>query len=165
MTFFDPQIKPLGREDLTSKEISNLQFGLLSPSKLQWDTEFQVFLIEIFSRPMQTTATGRCLDLQLGVSDKVSTCTTCKLKLLIVLVTLDTFNWHFLFFPLHRLHKECVKHTAIDLQKLIPYCDNRKRLRKRSRTCKACYIQTHKYSVNHSGIHRVNAQTRLERIE
>jgi DNA-directed RNA polymerase III subunit RPC1 len=73
--------KRLVKDDLAPKKISSLQFGLLSPSEMQRLAEFQVCSRELFSMPSRTPAAGGCLDPRLGVSDKVSTCATCKLKL------------------------------------------------------------------------------------
>jgi DNA-directed RNA polymerase III subunit RPC1 len=73
--------KRLVKDDLAPKKIASLQFGLLSPSEMQRLAEFQVCSRELFSMPSRTPAAGGCLDPRLGVSDKVSTCATCKLKL------------------------------------------------------------------------------------
>ena len=73
--------KRLVKEDLAPKKISHLQFGLLSPAEMQRLSEFQVCSRELFSMPSRTPAKGGCLDPRLGVSDKVSTCATCKRKL------------------------------------------------------------------------------------
>jgi len=43
--------------------------------------EFQVTSRDLFTMPQRTPAPGGVLDSRLGVSDKVSTCATCKLKL------------------------------------------------------------------------------------
>ena len=73
--------KYLVKEDLTPKQISHIQFGVLSPSEMQRLAEFQVCSRELFRMPLRTPAHGGCLDPWLGVSDKSSTCATCKLKL------------------------------------------------------------------------------------
>lgn len=73
--------KHLVKQDLAPKKISHLQFGLLSPLEMQRLAEFQVTSRELFSMPSRTPAPGGCLDPRLGVSDKVSTCSTCKRKL------------------------------------------------------------------------------------
>ena len=73
--------KRLVKDDLAPKKISHLQFGLLSPGEMQRLAEFQVCSRELFTMPARTPAKGGCLDTRLGVSDKVSTCATCKLKL------------------------------------------------------------------------------------
>jgi DNA-directed RNA polymerase III subunit RPC1 len=73
--------KQLVRKDMTPKQISHLQFGLASPYDMQRMAEFQVSTRELFSMPSRTPAHGGCLDPRLGVSDKMSTCATCKLKL------------------------------------------------------------------------------------
>lgn len=69
------------KNDLGPKRISHLQFGLLSPAEMQRLAEFQVVSRELFSMPSRTPAVGGCLDKRLGVSDKMSTCQTCKRKL------------------------------------------------------------------------------------
>lgn len=73
--------KRLVKEDLAPKKISHLQFGLLSPLEMQRLAEFQVTSVQLYSMPSRTPAPGGCLDPRLGVSDKVSTCATCKRKL------------------------------------------------------------------------------------
>ena len=65
----------------TPKQISHLQFGLLSPSDMQRLAEFQVTSRDLFSMPQRSPAANGVLDPRLGVSDKVGTCATCKLKL------------------------------------------------------------------------------------
>lgn len=71
----------LGEDDPTPKQISHLQFGLLSSADMQRLAEFQVTSRDLFTMPQRTPAPGGVLDPRLGVSDKVSTCATCKLKL------------------------------------------------------------------------------------
>jgi len=73
--------KRLIKGDLAPKKIANIQFGLLSSSEMQRLAEFQVTSRELFSMPSRNPAPGGCLDPRLGVSDKVSTCATCKMKL------------------------------------------------------------------------------------
>lgn len=73
--------KKLVRGDIAPKRISHLQFGILSPFEMQRVAEFQVTSRELFSMPSRKPAHGGCLDPRLGVSDKVSTCATCKKKL------------------------------------------------------------------------------------
>ena len=70
--------KRLVKQGLAPKKISHLQFGLLSPAEMQRLAEFQVTSRELFSMPSRTPAPGGCLDPRLGVSDKNSTCSTCK---------------------------------------------------------------------------------------
>ena len=65
----------------TPKQISHLQFGLLSPSDMQRLAEFQVTSRDLFTMPQRLPAANGVLDPRLGVSDKVGTCSTCKLKL------------------------------------------------------------------------------------
>ena len=73
--------KGLVRDAPTPKKISHLQFGMLDQSEMQRLAEFQVTSRELFSMPSRTPAAGGVLDPRLGVSDKVSTCTTCRRKL------------------------------------------------------------------------------------
>jgi DNA-directed RNA polymerase III subunit RPC1 len=65
----------------TPKRISHLQFGILSPAEMQRLAEFQVSSRELFSMPSRQPAHGGCLDPRLGVSDKNSSCATCKRKI------------------------------------------------------------------------------------
>eukprot|EP00957_Ditylum_brightwellii_P152931 11640199-Ditylum_brightwellii.AAC.1 len=73
--------KMLVKDDLAPKKISHIQFGLLSASEMQRLAEFQVTSDQLFSMPSRSPAMGGCLDPRLGVSDKLSTCATCKRKL------------------------------------------------------------------------------------
>ena len=73
--------KRVFKGDLAPKRISHLQFGILSPDEMQRLAEFQVSSRELFSMPSRKPAHGGCLDPRLGISDKVSSCATCKLKL------------------------------------------------------------------------------------
>lgn len=73
--------KRLVRGDIAPKRISHVQFGILSPEEMQNLSEFQVCSRELFSMPSRTPAPGGCLDLRLGVSDKISVCATCNRKL------------------------------------------------------------------------------------
>lgn len=41
-------------------------------------SEFQVYSRELFKMPERTPAPNGCLDPRLGVSDKTSTCNTCR---------------------------------------------------------------------------------------
>ena len=69
------------KDNLAPKKVSHLQFGLGSPAEMQRLAEFQVCSGVLFAMPARTPTRGRCLDTRLGVSNKVSTCATCKLKL------------------------------------------------------------------------------------
>lgn len=68
-------------DENSAKQISHLQFGLLSSSDMQRLAEFQVTSRDLFTMPQRSPAPNGVLDTRLGVSDKVSTCATCKLKL------------------------------------------------------------------------------------
>jgi DNA-directed RNA polymerase III subunit RPC1 len=113
----DPRVKQLVREDLAPKKISHLQFGLLSPSEMQRVAEFQVCSRELFSLPSRTPAAGGCLDSRLGVSDKVSTCATCKLKLV---DCAGHFGYIRLALPV--FHIGYIKHTLNILQCICKTC-------------------------------------------
>ena len=106
--------KLLVKEDLAPKKISHLEFGLLSPSEMQRLAEFQVCSRELFTMPSRTPAVGGCLDPRLGVSDKLSTCTTCKRKLVdcaghfgYIRLALPVFHIGYLRHTLHILQCIC----------------------------------------------------------
>ncbi|KAL3917569.1 MAG: hypothetical protein SGILL_004651, partial [Bacillariaceae sp.] len=107
--------KSLVKHDLaTKKKISNIQFGLLSPSEIQRLAEFQVTSRELFSMPSRKPAPGGCLDPRLGVSDKISVCATCKRKLVdcaghfgYIRLALPVFHIGYLRHTLHLLQCVC----------------------------------------------------------
>lgn len=106
--------KQLVKEDLAPKVISHLEFGLLSPSEMQRLAEFQVTSRELFTPPTRTPARGGCLDPRLGVCDKVSTCATCKRKLVdcaghfgYIRLALPVFHIGYLRHTLHLLQCIC----------------------------------------------------------
>lgn len=106
--------KRLVKEDLAPKKISHLEFGLLSPSEMQKLAEFQVTSNELFTPPTRTPAPGGCLDTRLGVCDKVSTCATCKRKLVdcaghfgYIKLALPVFHIGYLRHTLHLLQCIC----------------------------------------------------------
>lgn len=106
--------KRLVKQGLAPKKISHLQFGLLSPSEMQRLAEFQVTSRELFSMPSRTPAPGGCLDPRLGVSDKLSTCSTCKRKLVdcaghfgYIRLALPVFHIGYLRHTLHILQCIC----------------------------------------------------------
>jgi DNA-directed RNA polymerase III subunit RPC1 len=119
--------KRLVKEDLAPKRISHLQFGLLSPSEMQRLAEFQVTSRELFSMPSRTPAVGGCLDPRLGISDKVSSCATCKRKLVdcaghfgYIKLALPVFHIGFLRHTLHLLQcicKNCSKVLLVDVER------------------------------------------------
>jgi DNA-directed RNA polymerase III subunit RPC1 len=120
--------KLLVKDDLAPKKISHLEFGLLSPSEMQRLAEFQVCSRELFSMPSRTPAIGGCLDPRLGVSDKVSTCATCKLKLVdcaghfgYIRLALPVFHIGYLRHTLHILQcicKTCSRILLSDTERL-----------------------------------------------
>ena len=106
--------KRLVKGDLVPKKIAKIQFGLLSPAEMQRLAEFQVTSRELFSMPSRNPAPGGCLDPRLGVSDKVSTCATCKRKLVdcaghfgYIRLALPVFHIGYLRHTLHLLHCVC----------------------------------------------------------
>jgi DNA-directed RNA polymerase III subunit RPC1 len=106
--------KRLVKEDLAPKKIASIQFGLLSPAEMQRLAEFQVTSRELFSMPSRNPAPGGCLDPRLGVSDKVSTCATCKKKLVdcaghfgYIRLALPVFHIGYLRHTLHLLQCVC----------------------------------------------------------
>ena len=106
--------KSLVKQDLAPKKISNIQFGLLSPSEIQRLAEFQVTSRELFSMPSRNPAPGGCLDPRLGVSDKMSICATCKRKLVdcaghfgYIRLALPVFHIGYLRHTLHLLQCVC----------------------------------------------------------
>ena len=118
--------KRLVKADLAPKKISHLQFGLLSPDEMQRLAEFQVTSRELFSMPSRKPAPGGCLDPRLGVSDKVSTCSTCKRKLVdcaghfgYIRLALPVFHIGYLRHTLHLL--QCICKTCSRV--LLPESD------------------------------------------
>ena len=73
--------KELVVENQYPKVISHLQFGLLSSEEMERLSEFQLTSNQLYSMPARKPAHGGCIDTRLGISDKVSSCATCKLKL------------------------------------------------------------------------------------
>lgn len=120
--------KRLVKEDLAPKKISHLQFGLLSPAEMRRLAEFRVSSRELFSMPSRTPAVGGCLDPRLGVSDKMSTCATCKRKLVdcaghygYIQLALPVFHIGFLKHTLHILQcicKTCSRVLLTDADRL-----------------------------------------------
>lgn len=119
--------KSLVKQDLAPKKISHLQFGLLSPLEMQRLAEFQVTSRELFSMPSRTPAPGGCLDPRLGVSDKVSICSTCKRKLTdcaghfgYIKLALPVFHIGYLRHTLHVLQcicKSCSRILLVDSER------------------------------------------------
>lgn len=109
--------KQLVKPDLAPKKISHLRFGLLSPLEMQRLAEFQVTSRELFSMPSRTPAPGGCLDPRLGVSDKVSTCSTCKRKLV---DCAGHFGYIRLALPV--FHIGYLRHTLYLLQSICKTC-------------------------------------------
>jgi len=112
-----PRSKQLVSKGNAPHKISVLQFGLLSPSEIQRVAEFQVTSRELFSMPSRTPAMGGCLDPRLGVSDKISTCATCKRKLA---DCAGHFGYIRLALPVY--HIGFMKHTLNLLQCICKTC-------------------------------------------
>ena len=121
--------KQLIRDGLAPKKISHLQFGLLSPAEIQKVAEFQVCSRELFSMPSRTPARGGCLDPRLGVSDKISSCATCKRKLVdcaghygYIRLALPVFHIGFIRHTLHILQcicKTCSRVLLVESERQI----------------------------------------------
>jgi len=109
--------KSLVKEDLAPKQISHIQFGMLSTSEMQRLAEFQVCSRELFRMPSRAPAHGGCLDPRLGVSDKMATCATCKLKLV---DCAGHFGYIRLALPVY--HIGFFKHTLQVLQCICKTC-------------------------------------------
>lgn len=109
--------KSFVKADSAPKKISHLQFGLLSAVEIQRMAEFQVTSRELFTLPSRSPAPGGCLDPRLGVSDKVSTCQTCKRKL-------DDCAGHFGYIKLALpvFHIGYLRHTLHILQCICKSC-------------------------------------------
>jgi len=157
--------KSLVKEDLAPKKISHLQFGLLSPAEMQRLAEFQVYSRELFSMPSRTPAKGGCLDPRLGVSDKVSTCATCKRKLVdcaghfgYIRLALPVFHIGFLRHTLHilqcickscsrvllvetdrQVHLRKMRHTRTDVLAKSASCKKVVEKCKKAKTCPHCH--------------------------
>lgn len=99
------------------QKISQLQFGLLSAYEIQRIAEFQVTSRELFSMPSRTPAIGGCLDPRLGVSDKFSSCATCKRKL-----TDCAGHYGYIRLALPVFHIGFIKHTLNILQCICKSC-------------------------------------------
>lgn len=99
------------------KQISHLQFGLLSAEEIQRVAEFQVTSRELFSMPSRSPAMGGVLDPRLGVSDKVSTCATCKRKLVDCVG-----HYGYIDLALPCFHMGFIKHTLNILQAICKSC-------------------------------------------
>ncbi len=60
------------------KRISKIQFGTLKRGDIQRISEIEVCSRELFQMPTRAPAPHGCMDTRLGISDKRSTCQTCK---------------------------------------------------------------------------------------
>ena len=109
--------KMLVKADIAPKKISHLQFGLLSPSEIQRLAEFQIHSSQLFSMPARTPAVGGVLDQRLGVSDKVSSCSTCKRKLVDC-----AGHYGYIKLALPVFHIGYIKHTLNILQCICKTC-------------------------------------------
>jgi DNA-directed RNA polymerase III subunit RPC1 len=109
--------KALVTKSSAPQKISHLQFGLLSKDEIQRIAEFQVTSRELFSMPNRTPAVGGCLDPRLGVSDKYSTCATCKEKL-----NNCAGHYGYIRLALPVFHIGYIKHTLNILQCICKTC-------------------------------------------
>lgn len=71
-------VKRLVTESTAPKRISHIQFGLLAGDEVQKMSEFQLSNTSLFSKQGRAPASGGAMDKRLGVSEKSSTCDTCK---------------------------------------------------------------------------------------
>ena len=120
--------KRLVQGDLRPKRISHLQFCFFSPAEMQRMAEFQVSSRELFTMPSRQPARGGCLDPRLGVSDKFSSCETCKRKLVdcaghygYIKLALPVFHIGFLRHTLHLLQcicKTCSRVLLLESERL-----------------------------------------------
>jgi DNA-directed RNA polymerase III subunit RPC1 len=60
------------------KRITKIQFGTLTSDEIQKSAELHVTSRELYKMPQRTPSSYGCLDTRLGISDKISTCQTCK---------------------------------------------------------------------------------------
>lgn len=60
------------------KKISKIQFGTLTTEEIKLSAEVRVSNREVFQMPLRNAAPYGCMDPRLGISDKTSTCKTCK---------------------------------------------------------------------------------------
>ncbi len=60
------------------KKIAKIQFGTMPSSEMHKVSEVHISNRDLFKMPERTPASYGCLDPRLGISDKASTCKTCK---------------------------------------------------------------------------------------
>ena len=60
------------------KKIAKIQFGMLPTDEIKLVSELQVSNRELYQMPMRSSAPFGCMDSRLGISDKTSSCKTCK---------------------------------------------------------------------------------------
>ncbi|GMH84485.1 hypothetical protein TL16_g09939 [Triparma laevis f. inornata] len=99
------------------KKISSIQFGLLSPTAMSRLSEITIHNRELFSMPSRRPAPLGVLDPRLGVSDKLSICETCKLKL-----TECSGHYGYIELGLPVFHIGYFKHTIQILQCICKTC-------------------------------------------
>ncbi|GMH93134.1 hypothetical protein TrST_g13733 [Triparma strigata] len=99
------------------KKISSIQFGLLAPSSMARLSEITIHNRELFSMPSRRPAPLGVLDPRLGVSDKLSICETCKLKL-----TECSGHYGYIELGLPVFHIGYFKHTIQILQCICKTC-------------------------------------------
>eukprot|EP00520_Triparma_pacifica_P017062 CAMPEP_0118658354 /NCGR_PEP_ID=MMETSP0785-20121206/14522_1 /TAXON_ID=91992 /ORGANISM="Bolidomonas pacifica, Strain CCMP 1866" /LENGTH=1501 /DNA_ID=CAMNT_0006551363 /DNA_START=203 /DNA_END=4704 /DNA_ORIENTATION=- len=103
--------------NIAPKKIASIQFGLLSPQEMAQLSEITISNRELFSMPSRRPAPLGVLDSRLGVSDKMSVCETCKLKL-----TECGGHYGYIKLGLPVFHIGYFKHTISVLQCICKTC-------------------------------------------
>ena len=73
-----PHSKLVFERSVAPKKISKIQFCTFSSPQVHAAAELQITSRELFKMPQRSAAPYGCLDPKLGVSDKQSSCQTCK---------------------------------------------------------------------------------------
>lgn len=116
------------------KRITKMQFGTLSTEEIQKFAELHVCSRELYTMPQKVPSTNGCLDPRMGISDKSSTCQTCRFASYIFEeYTVDFLKFskklsdcagHFGYVQLELpvFHAGYFKHTLIILQCICKNC-------------------------------------------
>jgi DNA-directed RNA polymerase III subunit RPC1 len=60
------------------RKISKIQFGAFTSDDMQKIAEIQINSRDLYQMPQRQVAPHGCLDPHLGISDKMTSCQTCK---------------------------------------------------------------------------------------
>lgn len=60
------------------KRIAKIQFGTMTSEEIRKSAELAVTSRELYHMPARVSAANGCLDPRMGISDKMSSCQTCK---------------------------------------------------------------------------------------